>query len=286
MSKDGGALAYSDCAAVGPIREVSAKGEPIFLDEPRPGGLAGGTRGAMAWYRHFPDGDIIMYRDSSGSLRQLTDTSIGLIGHLRFDPSGAWLAFASSLDGGEGLYVVGTENGVPVRRVTDDPTDNFPVWWGQRLVFTRSEKDPMKTQRLWSVAADGSDLKLLSADYEAAYAANAQGELLALKAKRERVEWWNPTTGKRREGPPFELEGMGVSHTAFSPSGAWFLLGVGGGQRFYRLDLRKPQLTAEVVSDGEGGGAGVHGIDDDGRVYLQRWQWKGNLYGVSLPLAE
>jgi WD40-like Beta Propeller Repeat len=104
-----------------------------FLASTAAVGVSGPARGDAAWSMYIVDGNL------AGPAATLLD-GIGDPSALQWSPDGRWLAMAGSVDGSEGVWLIESASGRPVR------ISNYPFWldlawsWdGSRIVGLRDE---------------------------------------------------------------------------------------------------------------------------------------------------
>ena len=171
------AFAAVERAAFAGLSFVRQDGLAIPEDVATPNGLVRD----VAW---FPDGQRVVFaaRDDNAQafnlftldglrrpLLQLTDTFADNVSPA-VSPDGRRIAFASARDGNLELYIMDVDGG-NVRRLTEseDFAENAPSWSpdGSRIVFHRAEGvSDILGGDVWTMAADGSDQRLLAGDPE------------------------------------------------------------------------------------------------------------------------
>jgi hypothetical protein len=112
------------------------------------------------------DGNTEIYiMDADGSNpRRLTNSPDEDWG-ATWSPDGRSIAFNSSRTGDAEIYVIGMD-GTGLKRLTNEPgTHDFAPSWspdGSRIVFRRDPREPGAQGEIWSMTADGSDLRNLT----------------------------------------------------------------------------------------------------------------------------
>ncbi|MCB1032556.1 MAG: serine/threonine-protein kinase [Acidobacteria bacterium] len=165
FSPDGGRIAFSRAEADGTwslwLAPVSG-GEPRRLTE---------TPEGEVYPRFTPDGETLVYTTWStphrlfqlsvagGTAAELTSADEGGGAWADISPDGNWLVFARSAEGVEKLFLHSLETGEE-RQLTQGP-GSVPRWSpdGRRIAFS---PDRSWDQGVYTVAADGSDLRRLS----------------------------------------------------------------------------------------------------------------------------
>jgi hypothetical protein len=122
--------------------------------------------GAKLAFDSTRDGNTEIYiMDADGSNpRRLTNNPDEDWG-ATWSPDGRSIAFNSGRIGDGGIFVIGVD-GTGLKRLTNEPgTNDFAPTWspdGSRIVFRRDPREPGAQGEIWSMAADGSDLRNLT----------------------------------------------------------------------------------------------------------------------------
>lgn len=260
---------------------ISVAGRAGAPETPELGGFAalGGTLGATAFlYAAGDEGagaDIVAVSADGSSGTRLTRGS-GVNGGATWSPDGTRIAFTSNRTGATELWVMNGD-GDDQRQVTRRGVGGveFPAWSpdGTRIAFVSRVGENNRNQEIFSVNADGTDLKRLT-DYEAADACPAwspDGNTIVFVSCRHHPYDGAGGSSKTNKAGPNDLylmdaDGTNVRRWAYldesayspswSPDGrriAW-AAGTGGGNRteLYVIDadgrnLRR--LTRNAFAD-------------------------------------
>jgi TolB protein len=131
-------------------------------------------------------------------------------------PSDA-IAFSSDRDGDMEIFVMNSEAADLVQLTTDPHDDTYPAWSpdGQRIAFV-SGRDNDTWPRLYTMAADGSDVRPLTEDYGTMPAWSPDGGTIAFVSFRDGIELVNHDGSNRRFlSVPLQF----ISSSKWSPDG-------------------------------------------------------------------
>ncbi|MBB4079256.1 tricorn protease [Lewinella aquimaris] len=144
-----------------------------------------------------------------GNVRRITSTP-AVESNPHFSPDGRWLAFTSSRNAGDNVFVVPVEGGIPTQ-LTWHPSDARVRGWttdGQRILFASTrETAPVPFNRLWTVALAGGPAALVNHQwgYDGSY--SSDGTRLALdRMSRWDSEWRNYRGGQNTPLVVLDLE--------------------------------------------------------------------------------
>lgn len=136
----------------------------FVLWTPNPAGLVTWNSAGSRW-------DVYVVNLDGSGLRSVAPLHAGYVSAVDWSPDGKKLAFAS--DGGQGvtnIYTVGLDGvSLPMRVSPIDVLADQPRWSpdGDRLAFTGRRLLPasnlLEARRLWTMNADGSDVRSLNA---------------------------------------------------------------------------------------------------------------------------
>jgi len=128
-----------------------------------------GTMIYFATLRDFRLEIYSMVNDGSSDVTRLTETS-GLIRSwfMSVSPTGEQIAFISSREGNENIYVMDVD-GENLMQLTTDPADDFKPAWsldGEQILFISERETPLTdgTPDLYIMNADGSDMRPFGED--------------------------------------------------------------------------------------------------------------------------
>ena len=113
-------------------------------------------------------GDIWTVPRSGGEATRLTSAGRVEAGPY-FSPNGEEIAYTAHFDGGDDVYVLSAQGGLP-RRVTFHPEGSIVVGWspdGKSLLVSASYTSPRHFNRLFSIKADGSGMPVELPLYQA-----------------------------------------------------------------------------------------------------------------------
>jgi Tol biopolymer transport system component len=102
---------------------------------------------------------------SNGTGERLLTTHHAWDGDPAWSPARSRIAFASERDGNREIYVMGEDGSDPVRLTHHSAHDHSPAWSpdGQRIVFVRDRTTDVIGGDLWTMNADGSNARRLTA---------------------------------------------------------------------------------------------------------------------------
>ena len=121
---------------------------------------------AVTWTDLGDRRDIYLINKDGSGLRLLAPLHATYAASLDFSPDGTKLAFEGNSRGVSGIYTMGLDGAsVPTRLTPLDLMGHYPRWSpdGTRVAFTGSALLDGTTPRLWTVNADGSELRKVGA---------------------------------------------------------------------------------------------------------------------------
>jgi Tol biopolymer transport system component len=272
LSPDERTLLYSDCGARSQLYDVTTDPTRPIVDDRKARQPALGAGGVLAWAHVTDRGQVLMAR-IGGQTVQLTTPELGSIRFPAFDRAGKQIAFAVGGPTG-GIHVVSIDSSRSAQRVTDDPTDEHPVWAGDgRIAFTRYLGGKPYAH---AIAVGGGELtRIGTGNHTTMGFSNATGEVLL---GGQQYSWWDPRTGKQRPGPAPKLR---TTYSVLSPDGRWLALQSGPHtETVWRMRVDDP-ASAERHYTAPHTISQV-AIGDDGHVVAAPEVWSGDLFAVPL----
>jgi dipeptidyl aminopeptidase/acylaminoacyl peptidase len=280
VSPDGTRLVWSDCAPRGPIRDL-AHPEQIVVDDPFAQVPVAGPNGTLAYVRRTAGRRTLVIRDADGTLRDLTDQSLGDVNEASFRPDGAEVAMI--VEGpNPGIYSVS-----PVTQTS--PTliaagrDLTRICYGpdRRIYFNRL--DAQGAPIVFAVPANGTGTPTQISPVPHIVLGRHGGEIvLGTRSKSSSTMLYDPATGTER---PLVVDVTDKLGSTFgmdvAPDGkSVIFLGGSFADVIWRVPL-VPHAHAEVIHKLSAGETLDHiAVLDDGRVVGAPKVWAGSMHVI------
>jgi Tol biopolymer transport system component len=285
LSAAADALAFSDCAARGPLLDLSRSPPVLAVDEDLPRQPAAGPNGLLTYVRERRGQYTLVMRDAQGTARQLTKPDEGSPSAPSFDPTGRWIAFEIGGTKAPGIYVVDAAGQYPPERVTAGAQDNAPIWTADgRLVFTRWDDQQNPSVMLVDRTGGTPERAPLPSRKTVAHALGT-GELLLESKDKEQLFLWKPGHGPERRVPLGPLAGSYFMASGIAPDGRFLVVQTGAsGRTVWRLWLdgsaRPPERLFAARGDQSMSSVA---LTSDGRILVGVRSWSGELHLVRAP---
>lgn len=282
VAPDGRRLVYSDCAASGPIVDVSRPERPLIVDEPSASSLAAGPDGLLAYVRTTDTGKVLVVRRADATSLEIPTTTQGTPGEPSFDTTGARIAFVVR-GPHPGIYVADLRSAFPPSPITTGPHDSQPVWLRDgRVVFVRP--DDAKSPILYTVRADGMDEPKRASPRPRIIEDThpTTGEVLVSSPDNRTLYLWDAVTGRERPVAERAINGLHLNKASISRDGAWLVLQSGAfGSDVWKVSLGDPTATSvRIFSTRPAETMDRVFMLADGRVAGAPRSWRGELFDV------
>lgn len=167
----------------------------------------GVAREAIVYRSNAEGGFHLWVMDTDGSNRKRLTTEMGTAAPT-LSPDGRTIAYERTVDGNFDVWVMKADGTDPENLTAGVPQNDGQPWFspdGRRIAFVSRRVtggNPNARLRLWSMAADGSDVQplMVGADYDVYYPKWAGGSIVFASAKEGRLDVWVKSAADTAEG--------------------------------------------------------------------------------------
>jgi serine/threonine protein kinase/Tol biopolymer transport system component len=286
VSPDGSRLLYSDCRPRAQLIDVTSSPARVIVDGENPQQPVAGPDGLIAYVRAVPGATVLVVREATGAIREVTSPQLGTPSDPAFDATGKRIAFKIS-GPNAGIYYVDTAPFAPVQVTTSDH-DGAPVWTKDgKIAFTRTEDGQ---PYVYLADPDGvTPPKKAFARSRMTLSSDPHGgNVLLTVGDVARLYLWNPRTGVEKTLSLAKLGGTHLVHAALSADGKYVLAHAGiFGSDLWKIPIATPADAIKVdYATAKGQTMDSPMMLSDGRVVICPSTWLGELHVLDAPQGE
>jgi hypothetical protein len=278
VSPSGGTLVWSECQ---PQIEITRQDDGLLVHAESLTGAATNRAGGWAFVRETPSSSLLSYRDPGGLVHVLTRAEQGMPGAPALDPDSDGIVFPMT-EPSVGLYLAHGQSHKPIRKLSDDPGLQQPVWVDADHVAV-TKLDAAGLPFVFLVDLDTGTARRALDRPRQTMDRQPDGPLVLLASDdRNRLFLWNPASGAEREiALGREVGGRNLVEAELGPGAAFVDLVI--GPEVWRVTVDGKTAPRRRFTPPAGKGFWGIEVGPDGAAYAMLSEERGDIYRLALP---